>query len=286
VRSERHHGFAGFVRREHLEVLDSRPLAAFDPNCFDRGRSDETTVHGLQLVRTVLVKTDTTTVVDPETDTTPPAEPSRSASDLLDLDSALDAAKPPKLLSHQIGLQVPLRRKRDVLPVTAPASPRARKRTRRRHPLWEGLDDLERVRSEVGPGFLGYRREDALAGQAMADEHDTTIVSSRDTTTARCDPASFQLQQRGVGHGTTTFRPSCEFGHVLMVPPVDCGSSTASSPRPHPLSLPTSAVGERHCVPEEIQQIKKPEGSDRRITDTSPIRISPQRQFSPHDNAI
>jgi hypothetical protein len=45
-------------------------------------------------------------------------------------------------------------------------------------------------------------------------------------------------------------------------------------------------VGERHCVPEEIQQIKKPEGSDRRITDTSPIRISPQRQFSPHDNTI
>jgi hypothetical protein len=77
----------------------------------------------------------------------------------------------------------------------------------------------------------------------MADEHDTTIVSSRDTTTARCDPASFQLQQRGIGHGTTTFRPSCEFGHVLMVPPVDCGSSPASSPRPHPLSLPDLSGG-------------------------------------------
>jgi hypothetical protein len=77
----------------------------------------------------------------------------------------------------------------------------------------------------------------------MADEHDTTIVSSRDTTTARCDPASFQLQQRGIGHGTTTFRPSCEFGHVLMVPPVDCGSSPASSPTPHPLSLPDLSGG-------------------------------------------
>jgi len=44
---ERDDDFARLVRREYLEVLDFRPLETFDSNCFDRGRSDETTLHVL-----------------------------------------------------------------------------------------------------------------------------------------------------------------------------------------------------------------------------------------------
>ncbi len=44
---ERHDAFAAFVRREHLEIFHLGPLAAFDPQCLDRGRSDETAVEQL-----------------------------------------------------------------------------------------------------------------------------------------------------------------------------------------------------------------------------------------------
>src|ERR1019366_5099135 len=92
------------------------------------------------------VEPDTTSMVEPETNTSPPPQPVRSAGDLL---PTLDPGKPSKLLGHEIGLQPPLRRKRDVLPVTASTSSGACVGTRRRHTIRGGMDDLERVCSEV-----------------------------------------------------------------------------------------------------------------------------------------
>ena len=178
----------------------------------------------------MLVKTYVTTPVDPEADTAPPTEPARCTVDLLDFDNTLDAAQPPKLLGHEIRLQSPLRLKGDMLPVTAPAPAWACVRTRRRHPVRRGLDDLECVRSQVGLRFLGDRREDALAGQTMADEHDPTILGSRDTTPAGRCPAGLQLQEWGSGHGMTTFWRSPALEHEPMVPPVGRCSGLCSSP--------------------------------------------------------
>jgi hypothetical protein len=77
---------------------------AFDPDRFDRFRSDQTAVHQLQFVRAVPMEPDMASVVDRETDTSPPAQPVRGAGDLLDLDGTLDAGEPPKLFSHYCGL--------------------------------------------------------------------------------------------------------------------------------------------------------------------------------------
>jgi hypothetical protein len=70
----------------------------------------------------MLVETHTTPIVDSETDTAAPAEPSGGARDLLYLDDMLDAAEAPKLLGHEVCLELALSRDSDVLPVAATTS--------------------------------------------------------------------------------------------------------------------------------------------------------------------
>ena len=59
-----------------------------------------------------------------------------------------------------------------------------------------------RVRPQIGLRFFRHRRQDALTGQAVSNEHDSPVVGSRDATTSRRDWTSFQLRQRTTGHVT------------------------------------------------------------------------------------
>ena len=61
--------------------------------------------------------------------------------------------------AHEIGLQSPLGGDLDMLPVTTPAASGPGVGTRRRDAVRGGLDDLDRVGTEVGPGLLGDRRQ-------------------------------------------------------------------------------------------------------------------------------
>ena len=173
----------------------------------------------------------------------PPSEPVGSAGNLLDLDSTLDTGKPSQLLDHKVGLQSPLSRKFDVLPVTASASARACEWTWRSDSLRGGTDDLERVRPQVGLGLLGDGRDHTLARQTMANEHDTTVAGSRDTAAPGRDRARLKLKQRKIAHEPTNFSQPAHLGPLFIVRPVQCAYSQASSPCRCPVARPSRGVG-------------------------------------------
>jgi len=123
------------------------PLERFDPESFDSRRGDETAFDLLELMGAVLVKAYASRLVHRKANPAAPPEPVRSARHIRDLYEAFDAGYASKLLSHEIGLQRPLRPQLDVLPVTASTATGSRVWAWRGHTIRRGLDYLDRVRS-------------------------------------------------------------------------------------------------------------------------------------------
>jgi len=86
-------------------------------------------------VRPVPVQPRSSGAVDAELHAGPPAQAVDVAWDSLDDEVAADPGQPPELLGHQLALEEPLARQRDVLPVAAAAPTRPRVLTGRLHPV-------------------------------------------------------------------------------------------------------------------------------------------------------
>lgn len=134
-----------------------------------------------------------------------------------------------------------------MLPVTASASAGACEGTWRSDSLRGGTDDLERVRPQVGLGFLGDARDHALARQTMANEHDTTVAGSRDTAAPGRDRAHLKLKQRKIAHEPTSSSLPVHPQPLFILRPVQCAYSHASSPCRCPvLGRLVASAGESH----------------------------------------
>jgi hypothetical protein len=200
----------------------------FDFDCFNRRGGNQAVVHELQLVRTVLVEPNAPKLVHRKTHSAPPTEPVWGAGHLDNLYDLLDPGYTPQLLGNQISLEAALRPELDVLPVTASTHSWPRIGTRGINPVRRPIGYLDRVGPKVGLGFLGDRRQDTLARQAVPDEHDPTVLGSGNAATASCYGASFELQQRRADHE----RPGIALGSTStrIGPPVHSGYNQASSP--------------------------------------------------------
>ena len=107
------------------------------------------------------------------------SSPSVVAGDRLDVDVDLEVGQPRELLAHDVGLERPLARQRDVLEVAAAAQPRAGIRARRRDPVGRGVEHLDGVRAHeplAGAGSV-TRATHPLAGEGVPHEDDLALVA-------------------------------------------------------------------------------------------------------------